>query len=104
MQEQGSPDIDPYLSILVASGPQDELAIALVQTLRDAGLRVIFAQTVTLAARVAGDACCLRCCSAPGYVEITDHCYDYARQTRVLYSCSGGTDAAPTRSLDTPAD
>lgn len=56
MQEQGSPPGDRSPSILVASGPQDEQAIALVQALRDAGLRVIFAETVTLAARLASEA------------------------------------------------
>ena len=54
MREQGSPFLDLQPSILVASGPQDERAIALVQTLRKAGLRVIFGETVTRAARAAG--------------------------------------------------
>ena len=56
MQEQGSPLPDLLPSILLASGPQDERAIALVQTLREAGLRVIFAENVTIAAREAGEA------------------------------------------------
>ena len=59
MQKQGSPFSDLSPAILVASGPQDERAIALVQTLREAGLRVTFADTVTLATRAAdeGTAC-----------------------------------------------
>lgn len=56
MQEQGSPFQNQLPPILVVSGPQDERAIALVQTLRDAGLHVIFASTVTLAARAADEA------------------------------------------------
>lgn len=50
MREQGSP-FSPSLeeTILVAAEPQDEQAIALVQTLRNAGLRVIFAETSALA-------------------------------------------------------
>ena len=59
MQKQGSPFSDLSPAILVTSGPQDERAIALVQTLHEAGLRVTFAGTVTLATRAAdeGTAC-----------------------------------------------
>jgi hypothetical protein len=59
MQEQGSPSLTQLSSILIASGPQDERAIALVQTLRDAGLRVIFAENVALAARASEAAACV---------------------------------------------
>lgn len=59
MQEQGSPFSGLSSAIFIASGPQDERAIALVQTLREAGMRVTFANNVTLAARAAdeGTAC-----------------------------------------------
>lgn len=56
MQDTGSLPSEQQPAILVVSGPQDEQAIALVQALRQAGLRAIFAETVTLAARQAGEA------------------------------------------------
>lgn len=59
MQEQGSPFTGRAASILLAAGPQDEQAQSLVQTLRSAGLRVIFAETVNIAARASEATACV---------------------------------------------
>ncbi|MGH2507440.1 MAG: hypothetical protein ACRDHZ_08575, partial [Ktedonobacteraceae bacterium] len=59
MQEQGSPFSHASASILVAAGSQDAQAMALVQALRKAGLRVIFAETMALAIRASEAAACV---------------------------------------------
>ncbi len=59
MLEQGKSFSDSSVSILVAAGPQDAQATALVWAMRDAGLRVIFAGTMTLAARASEMAVCV---------------------------------------------
>ncbi len=59
MLEQGSPFMHSSASILVAAGPQDEQAITLVQKLRKAGLRVTYAETVTLAVRASEATACV---------------------------------------------
>lgn len=59
MLEQGSLFSDTSVYILVAAGPQDERAVALVQAARKAGLRVTFAETVSVAARASEAAACV---------------------------------------------
>lgn len=59
MQQQGSSFSDQSISILLAAGPQDEQARALVLKLRGAGLRVVFAETMNMAARVSEAAACV---------------------------------------------
>lgn len=59
MSEQERSSLDPSLSVLVAAGPQDTQAAALVRKMRDAGLRVTFASAVTIAARADEAAVCL---------------------------------------------
>lgn len=59
MQEQGSPFLSTSDSILMAAGPQDEQAEALVQALRKTGLRVIFAQTAALALWASDSTACI---------------------------------------------
>ncbi len=59
MQAQGSTSSDRSSAIMVAAGPQDEQARALVQALRQAGLNVLFAETVHIAARASEAAACV---------------------------------------------
>jgi len=58
MSEQGSPQVN-QAAIMVAAGAQDERAIALVQAMRQAGLRVTFAETVNIAVRASEVAACV---------------------------------------------
>jgi len=58
MQAQGSSS-DRSSVIMVAAGPRDERAQALVQALRQAGLSVVFAETVHIAARASETAACV---------------------------------------------
>lgn len=59
MSEQGSPQVNQSAAIMVAAGVQDECAIALVQAMRQAGLRVTFAETVNIAVRASEAAACV---------------------------------------------
>jgi len=59
MQEQGSSIPNQPAVIMVAAGPQDERAITLVQAMRQAGLRVTFAETVSIAVRASEAAACV---------------------------------------------
>ncbi len=58
MQAQGS-SLDRSSAVMVAAGPQDEQARALVQALRQAGLSVVFAETANIAARASEAAACV---------------------------------------------
>lgn len=59
MQLQGSPSIERSTLVMVTAAPQDERAIALVQTLRQSGLRVVFAETMNIAVRASEAAACV---------------------------------------------
>ena len=59
MLEQGSPFSDQPAYTLIAAGPGDERAITLLQTIRKAGLRVTYAETVNIAARASDAAACV---------------------------------------------
>ncbi|HET8840286.1 MAG TPA: hypothetical protein VFN35_02410 [Ktedonobacteraceae bacterium] len=59
MRDSESSFSDPSAYILVAAGTHDESAIALVRALREAGLRVTFAETANIAARASEAVACV---------------------------------------------
>jgi hypothetical protein len=59
MQMQGSPSVEQSITVMVAAGPQDEQASALVQAMRKAGLKILFAETVNIAARASEATVCV---------------------------------------------
>lgn len=59
MQTQGSPSVEQSITVMIAAGPQDEQARALVQAMRKAGLKILFAETVNIAARASEATACV---------------------------------------------